>query len=106
MDEDLTETSTVRLEVPPSPPPLISPTPPQINRAWNKDGLKTIIITVVSAIAGVVMIISLVACVFCRRNSSNEGNQKNKLRSSGNHEPIIIHPENIQNLRNSFIYDD
>ena len=96
----------VRLEVPPSPPPLISPPPPQINRAWNKDGLKTIIITVVSAIAGVVMIISLVACVFCRRNSSDEGNQRNKLRSSGNHEPIIIHPENIQNLRNSFIYDD
>ena len=103
VDEDLTESSGI--EVPASPPPLISP-PPQINRAWNKDGLKTIIITVVSAIAGVVMIISLVACVFCRRNSSDEGNQKNKLRSSGNHEPIIIHQENIQNLRNSFIYDD
>ena len=103
VDEDLTE-SFVRLEVPPSPPPLIST--PQINRGWNKDGLITIIITVVSAIAGVVMIISLVACVKCRRNSSDEGNQRNKLRNSGNHETIIIHPENIQNLRNSFIYDD
>ena len=103
VDEDLTERFR-SLEVPPSrPPPFISH--PQ-NRGWNKDGLITIIITVVSVIAGVVMIISLVACFFCRRNSSDEGNQRIKMRSPGNHETEIIHPENIQNLRNSFIYDD
>ena len=87
----------------PSPTPS-NPQPP-MSREWNKDGLITIIITVVSAIVGVT-IISILIGVFCRRNSSVEGNPRNEMKTIGNQEPVIIHPENIQKLRNSFIYDD
>lgn len=81
-----------------------SPLPP-VSRAWNKDGLITIIITVVSAVVGVT-IISLLIGVFCRRNSSVKGSLRNEMKTIGNQEPVIIHPENIQKLRNSFNYDD
>ena len=87
----------------PSPTPS-NPQPP-MSREWNKDGLITIIITVVSAIVGVT-IISILIGVFCRRNSSVEGIPRNEMKTIGNQEPVIIHPENIQKLRNSFIYDD
>ena len=81
-----------------------SPLPP-ISRAWNKDGIITIIITVVSAIVGVT-IISILIGVFCRRTSSVEENPRNEIERIANQDPLIIHPENIQQLRNSFIYDE
>ena len=81
-----------------------SPLPP-ISRVWNKDGIITIIITVVSAIVGVT-IISILIGVFCRRNSSVEENSRNKMERIADQAPVILHPENIQQLRNSFIYDE
>ena len=105
VDEEISQ-RFARLEIGEhTPTPTPSTHHPHVSREWNKDGLITIIITVVSAIVGVT-IISILIGVFCRRNSSVEGNPRNEMKTIGNQEPVIIHPENIQKLRNSFIYDD
>ena len=103
VDEEMSK-RFARLEITEHTHTPSSPLPP-LSREWNKDGLVTIIITVVSAIVGVT-IISLLIGVFCRRNSSVKGNPRNEMKRIDNQEPVIIHPENIQQLRNSFIYDD
>ena len=72
-----------RLEIGEHTPTLTPSTHhPHVSREWNKDGLITIIITVVSAIVGVT-IISILIGVFCRRNSSVEGNPRNEMKTIG-----------------------
>lgn len=98
--EESSETHS-RLEIPPSNPDPVS----YISHGFNMDGITNIIVAIILCSIVGVTIISLVVLT-CRRNTSEKRKHMHGKSRPGNHTTEIIHPVNLHQLRNSFIYDD